>query len=162
MNIGKCSLSFTFDFGFNLSNCIIEIFFNWSFNILLTQSIVQEIFVFFTQFLSKSLENNFRLCSLILLDNIFKNVHCSINFSSSNIILNIFFIHNTFRYVGIIDGFMDVEGLTVDMTLILESMKEWTDISQWIIFAFESNTSYKVFIMINISGFWDKTLRSKL
>lgn len=55
--------------------------------------------------------------------------------------------------MGIIDGFMDVEGLTVDMTLILESMKEWTDISQWIIFAFESNTSYKVFIMINISGF---------
>ena len=55
--------------------------------------------------------------------------------------------------MGIIDGFMGIVGFTVDMALILKSMKERADISKGIIFTFKPSTGCKVFIMVNIGRF---------
>lgn len=50
-----------------------------------------------------------------------------------------------------IDGFMGVQGLTINCAFILENMEKWTYIGIRVIFAFETYCCDEIALVISIS-----------
>ena len=108
------------------------------------------------------MENCFGFYGGVLLNYLMEYMHRGINFSSSDIKLNIFWIHDAFGEVLAVDGSMKVVGFAVEVAFVLEDMEEGTDISIRITLAFEANSGNEIALVISISGFGEEALGGEL